>query len=276
MFDDNYTIPAKGIPFVAYQKECRSEAESFIFTHLHYHSDFEILFITEGHVQMKINDAPLEANSGDILLINPFDVHYGVSSHSYLSYYCLDFNIKMLDLPDETALLSEEIKYRHIIHAPLSEQLSQHLKAATCAYLDEPAGWQLVVRGSLLLFFSALSDWLYSSAPNKNNIFTKTVLKFIDDNYALPITSREAAEALSYNQSHFCRLFRKSFTTSFSSFLNEYRIKKAKEFLHEHNVSQAAAMAGFNDQSYFSQTFKKSAGVSPTDYKKMISSTDAR
>lgn len=269
-YNDKYTIKAKGgIPFVSCTEEHISEEESFKVTNHHCHSDFEILYIEDGALDLMIAGEVLRAEKGDIAVINPYELHAAWIAGHTVKFLCLDFDIKIIELPDEKELLAEKLKYTHLIKPPLADKLSINLKTANDDYINEPSGWKLSLKGNLLIFFSAITDRLVKSVIDKNNIFAKAVLKFIEDNYAEPITSNEAAESLSYNQSHFCRLFRRNFGTNFSAFLNEYKIKKAKHFLKDMNVSAAAAAAGFNDYSYFSQLFRKYVGTSPTEYKKM-------
>ena len=270
-YNDKYTIKAKGgVPFVSCTDEYTSEEESFKVSNHHCHSDFEILYIEDGALDLMIAGEVLCAEKGDIAVINPYELHAAwIAGHS-VKFLCLDFDIKMLELPDEKELIAEKLKYMHLIKPPLADKLAENLKRANDDYINEPNGWKLSLKGNLLIFFSAITDRLVKSVLDKNNVFAKSVLKFIEDNYTEVITSNEAAEALSYNQSHFCRLFKKNFGTNFSAFLNEYKIKKAKYFLKDMNVSAVASAAGFNDYSYFSQLFKRIVGTSPTEYKKMI------
>jgi len=55
---------------------------------------------------------------------------------------------------------------------------------------------------------------------------------------------------------------------SVHEFIRMVRLKKAAELLRkgEANVSEVAYMVGFNDRSYFSISFKKMFGKSPSEY----------
>ena len=86
-------------------------------------------------------------------------------------------------------------------------------------------------------------------------------------NYMKNISSDDAAAFVSYNQSYFCRVFRKTFSCTFGEYLGLYRIKKAKELLKKENVSKTAMLCGFGSISYFSVEFKKYCGMSPLAYK---------
>jgi two-component system response regulator YesN len=70
------------------------------------------------------------------------------------------------------------------------------------------------------------------------------------------------------SQTYMSRLFRKYTGLSFINFLTSLRIEKAKDYLLHKNIliKDAAAMAGFTDQFYFSRVFRSATGQSPSDY----------
>ena len=68
------------------------------------------------------------------------------------------------------------------------------------------------------------------------------------------------------------RIFKQKTGLTPNAYLNRLRIEKAKKLLSKTNdrmnVKQIAESCGFNDQYYFSRTFKRSEGVSPANWKK--------
>ena len=54
-------------------------------------------------------------------------------------------------------------------------------------------------------------------------------------------------------------------------YLTELRINKSKELLCSDTLSvqDVAEQVGYRDLKYFSRLFKKTTGVSPSDYKKL-------
>ena len=54
-------------------------------------------------------------------------------------------------------------------------------------------------------------------------------------------------------------------------YLTELRINKSKELLcsDDLSVQDVAELVGYRDLKYFSRLFKKTTGVSPSDYKKL-------
>ncbi|MCI6422202.1 MAG: response regulator [Firmicutes bacterium] len=98
----------------------------------------------------------------------------------------------------------------------------------------------------------------------------KTVLEFIHCNYKNQISLPDAAEAADVNPTYLSYLFKQEMQIGFSNYLQECRMKCAKELLRNTNckIKDVASMAGFNDYHYFSKTFKKLNHCSPADYRK--------
>jgi two-component system response regulator YesN len=64
-------------------------------------------------------------------------------------------------------------------------------------------------------------------------------------------------------------MFKKELNINFVDYLNELRIKKAKELLMDvkYKTYEVAEAVGISDAHYFSRLFKKYVGMTPTEYK---------
>lgn len=84
-----------------------------------------------------------------------------------------------------------------------------------------------------------------------------------------PLTLQRICKEFGVSQPYVSRFFRKYEGTSFSNYLTEIRIKKAKELLNQNKdmlIKDVASMVGYNDQFYFSRIFRSVVGASPTEY----------
>ena len=94
-------------------------------------------------------------------------------------------------------------------------------------------------------------------------------IAFIDENYANPDLSIEmVAESVGISSGHLSRLFRKETEYTMMTYLINQRIRAAKNLLKDytHKVYEVAELVGYRDITYFSATFKKYVGVSPSEY----------
>jgi two-component system response regulator YesN len=93
---------------------------------------------------------------------------------------------------------------------------------------------------------------------------------YLQLHYSEPdISLNTVASALSFSVSYISLLLKKQ-GTSFTKYVTELRMEKAKELLAnpDAKIIVVANEVGYNDPFYFSHCFKKFYGTSPADYRK--------
>ncbi len=92
---------------------------------------------------------------------------------------------------------------------------------------------------------------------------------YIDANYMNPITADSIAEAFNLDRRYLSRLFKNRMGLTISEYLIQTRLKHAALLLADgYSVSQAGAMAGYQDPFNFSKMFKKAYGMPPSVYRR--------
>lgn len=96
------------------------------------------------------------------------------------------------------------------------------------------------------------------------------ILKDVAQNFSQGVSLNSLAEKYHYSVAYLSRMIKKETGFSFSEILNSIRLAQAVELLQKDcgKISMAGEMAGFSDQKYFSQVFKKAFGVSPGEFRK--------
>ena len=91
------------------------------------------------------------------------------------------------------------------------------------------------------------------------------VIKYIDQNYAEPISLRDVAEVFGYSACHLTHTFSQITGTPITAWIIKRRITAAQQLLAESNVNVAAACeaVGFNDLCYFTRQFVRHVGMTP-------------
>lgn len=101
------------------------------------------------------------------------------------------------------------------------------------------------------------------------------VLSHLEEHFTeRQLTLSEVALAAGYNEKYLSHIFKKHFGMGISEYLRLLRIKHAVMLFDNGvtSVKNVAALSGFSDPLYFSKVFTESMGVSPSNYKKRISS----
>ncbi len=115
-------------------------------------------------------------------------------------------------------------------------------------------------------FVKNIFDNLYTGTSDLIN----QVVQHINTHFMNKITLEKLADHFHINASYLSRLFKQEMETTFNIYLNQVRIKRAKELLKETNmvILDIAIYVGYEDQSYFSKVFKKNTGQTPYQFKK--------
>lgn len=100
----------------------------------------------------------------------------------------------------------------------------------------------------------------------------KKALIYIQEHYQEEIDLKTVANYLYLNVWYFSSLFKREIGKSFTDYVAELRISRAKELLENSSLKlyQIAYAVGINDPTYFSQLFKKITGHSPKQYRNYL------
>ncbi len=103
---------------------------------------------------------------------------------------------------------------------------------------------------------------------------TNQVILFIDKNLSnRELTVQSIAEQLHFNYSYLCTIFKRDTDLSVNEYIVKKRMNKAKSLFQQGscNIGLVAQQLGFVDCSYFSKIFKRTNGVTPTEYIRTLS-----
>jgi len=107
----------------------------------------------------------------------------------------------------------------------------------------------------------------------RNEHVIESCIRIIQSRYREDLTLESLAEQFYFNPSYFSVLFKSHTGRSFSEYLTETRIRRAKQLLAKPDGPQLkiydiAEQCGYRDTKYFHRIiFKKTVGVSPEAYR---------
>ena len=120
-----------------------------------------------------------------------------------------------------------------------------------------------------LRYVQSLSDLSVDSVVYLSKPVSMAV-EFIKRNYRQEIQLSDLSDYAQVSPNYICSLFKKEVGMNISKYVMEYRIKKAKVLLLTTNMKsyEIAVETGFANESYFSRSFKKMTGVSPSEFRR--------
>lgn len=97
----------------------------------------------------------------------------------------------------------------------------------------------------------------------------KKALDYIDAYYSKDISLDEISQELNISSYYFSKLFKEEKGEGFIEYLTRKRVDEAKELLKDpdKSIKEIGVACGYSDPNYFSRIFKKSTGMTPTEYK---------
>ena len=108
-----------------------------------------------------------------------------------------------------------------------------------------------------------------TEACASHNALVLSAIAYIKENITKKILIEDICRAIGSNSSTLNFNFRRELDMSLGQYIMSERMKKAKRYLRgtTYSISEIATRCGFENVYYFSNTFKKTYGVSPSEYK---------
>lgn len=107
---------------------------------------------------------------------------------------------------------------------------------------------------------------------NRQNVnsrsFIEQAIAYMKEHVGEDISLEKIADKLFLNPAYFSRLFKQHTGTTFTDYLIELRMEKAKELLSlgRYKVYEVSQMIGYRSEKYFFRIFKQYTGCSPAEY----------
>ena len=97
--------------------------------------------------------------------------------------------------------------------------------------------------------------------------------QYLSRHFANPdLMLQDVADAIGLSQSHFSTVFAQETGTTYTQYLTDLRMNRARELLRETGMRsvEIAALVGYHDAHYFSYLFKKNTGMTPGEYRRSV------
>lgn len=234
----------------------------------HSHRHAELFFILGGEGSIGLRHSAFPVRARELVVVNPGVLHCEISQAvSPLELVVLGVDGLNMETDDlgcvhtrfdegwDSVVACLRLMLREVRGAREGYQL-------VCQHLLEVLLLYLVRRGGLSLAGSGISR-----ADSRE---CELVRRYIDEHFKENITLDQLAELAHINKYYLVHAFRKAYDTSPISYQISRRIQESRFLLEssDHSLSQIARILGFSSPSYFSQSFRRSEGMSPLEYRK--------
>ena len=263
-------------------KDQRPGDNNLAFKIMHWHSDLQFVYVTDGSIELHTLGSDLVIPSGEGAFINKNVPHLidPKSSRHYVSIRFPEYFISFYPGSPAEQSVRRITEREDILLIPIHRDTSwgtsilAHLSNLASPKTDAP-NYHYAVLLSLCEIWMLLFDNLNNTSTNPLNAETvrlRKFLNFIEDNYSEDFSLEDLSKSANVSKSECLRCFRHLLDTTPWHYLMNYRISRAASMLKETllPISELAFRCGFNSQCYFSKCFHDKIGYTPLQYRRMF------
>ena len=252
----------------------------------HWHQCYEVVYVAEGEMECHSPNQTLHLQKGEAVFVNAGVLHlYRKIGAGPCILYAHIFDASFL-----AGSLGSDIYQKYIYPISKSPDIQlqairpdnhhqrlmlEYLQNMTALVRQESFGYEFQLQNQLSQFWCRLltltSDRQSADPGHSPSDIQriKMMLRFIQENFARPLTLQDIADAASISQRECSRCFQRCFHTSAIGYVHDYRIRMATRMLLEtdNSISQISKSCGFCTPSYFGRRFQEAFGCSPREYR---------
>ena len=221
----------------------------------HFHNTYEFIFVSEGEIECEVGAISYTLTKGKAIMIFPHQPHsYTTKVHSishlviFSKDYIQSFHnfIKGNWFENPVINYNDNNKYQSLKQNLNSKFLVKSILYEIC---------DKCYKNSNLVKIAEVQDELSAK-----------IISYIQKNCTSDISLRKMAEELGYNYTYLSNYFNKTFHTSFSSFVNAFRLDHAMYLLTHSNekIINISNACGFKTIRAFNYAFKNKYGLAPS------------
>ncbi len=225
---------------------------------------YELIYKISGSTTLHFNSKQYEISSGTVYIL-PKGNHKNYSVERKEKGDCIDICFQC-----DEKIITEPFVQKVAVNG----KIESLFKKAFSVWAAKNEGYYFQCLSIIYQIFYEIQNPLYISKEKLSKI--KPALKYIDANFTNPdISCENLAQLCGISYSYLKELFIEQYKLSPNKYINKMRINYACDLIKEnqYSITQIAEMSGFSDVFYFCRFFKKSVGITPTQFKnKYISS----
>ena len=226
---------------------------------LHLHQNFELIWLTDGEMNVTIDQTEYLLNKGAAVLVFPYQPH-AITTVSHSRHRLCIFSTQLVN-EYQNVFLNKSPKIN--LFYP-----DQNLLSALFSCGEKSSGLRL--RGLLYTLLAEFDENAeYTRRKTKDLDLLMKIFEFVDINYKEDCSLGTLAEHLSYHEVYLSHYFKKCTGIAFTDYLNQCRISEGAYILRntQKQIVDIAFECGFDSLRSFNRNFKAITGMTPNQYR---------
>lgn len=250
----------------------------------HFHEDAELLFVLEGELELWVEEYQFKLPENGIYIVNANKRYRYFGSNKILfaritlpnRQICnMTHNAEAVFWCDSTTEHDGKFsELRKVLKKLLTRYLAADKRGGDYGYVSLCYSLLDELTTNFLLRLSDREE-MDEKAQFEERLVQ--INRYINENYAQPISSKELADKLFLSQGYLARFFKKNYGMSFAEYLTGIRLYHAVEDLSYTSmpVTRIAYDNGFSNVAAFNKAFKEKYGDSPSALRKKMQNSTA-
>lgn len=240
----------------------------------HWHDRLELHLIKSGCLELCCNEQNVSVNANEVSIVSPTMLHSGKSGNE--GYECFVIMFEVADLYNGTVsakqyiepIINGKIRFKYKTNNNEIVKLANQIVEMQ---LNSKDYHPLETVGRLYRLLGLLCEHCIDDATSSPQMFENfdNVINYINSNFTKNISSSTISQQFGYDESYFCRKFKKATGITVSKYIRTQRLEHARRLLEKpkESIRHIAISCGFIDAAYFTNCFKSMYGISPTGYR---------
>lgn len=252
------------------------------------HDFWEMVYVHKGVATCSSNDKTFDLKEENILFHQPNEMHsltcdkgsevavisfdclseamrFFTAKHVKLNHKQKNMILELVDIANKTyntTFYNSDVELMELLPNPTlgGEQLIKN-------YLE-----MLMIDIMRTLTEKETGNTVFLQDAEINNKLAEEIIKILKDNVYQRLSVDDISKKINYSKAYIFRQFKAATGKSIMDYYISLKIKTAQDLLLVDNVSikEISEKLAFDTPNYFSKTFKKITGETPSEYKKRI------
>lgn len=270
------------VHYFEYDKDFVFEGES--------HDFWEMVYVDNGEVIITADKEEFTLKEGELYFHRPSEFHKvrangKTSANAFVATFVCSSAVMKLFIKRKMTLPQglKSFLTNVILETQNAFDLSLHnpYQNSLIPKTNSPLGSQQLVRiylETLLILLLRQKDEtghlpiIISSKETMGNHIAAQIIDFMEAHLGENLSLNKICDTVNYGKTYVSTIFKETTGYSVIEYYNILKIARAKKLLRESNdsITHIAESLGFNDPRYFSRSFKKVTGMTPTKYVQSI------
>ena len=249
------------------------------YSKLHYHSDYELLYVLDGGLLVTTTQCPIEVSAHECVIIDPNSAH-SLLKHShdtillainFSTEICKNYYPEFGDMRFDNPLITQES------HPQMIQAIKKFFVDMLRLNISKPDGYQLKSVSNLIsLLFSMIQELPHRSVAvdggteQEDAARLERIIDYITTNYYRKLTLSEIADAENLNVYYLSHYFKDAMGVTFQEYLCKVRLSNAIQHIlnaPKKALSEIALEVGFSDVRYMKKAFQSLYDCSIKEFK---------